>query len=175
MPVALVLSLVSIAFAEAFAGNPSAPTSSKELATALMGIIPSIWIQMGFYIGIVALIVTTMIGLSILCASSFCQSTGLPQDSKKWYYKALFMAPHVGILGAYIGKPVSVVILVAAMQSCLNWLSGNSWYLLGNDPRYLGNRLIRSRVFNIGICITLSILNIVFVTFILGKLGAWPA
>lgn len=175
IPVTLVLSLVSIAFAEAFAGNPSAPTSSGELATALMGIIPSVWIKIGFYIGVVALIITTMIGLSILCVSSFCQSTGLKQDPSKWYYKALLLAPHLGILGAYFGKPVTVVIFVAAMQSCLNWLSGNSWYLLGNDERYLGKRTIQSRFFNAGICITISILNIVFITFVLSKLGAWPA
>lgn len=175
LPVALVLSLVSVAFAEAFAGNPSAPTSSKELATALTTVLPYIWVKVGFYIGIVALIITTMVGLSILCASSFCQSLGLPEDPKKWYYTALLLAPHIGIFGAYIGKPVAVVILVAAMQSCLNWLTGNSWYLLGNDQRYLGKRIIQSRIFNIGICISLSLLNIVFITFILSKIGAWPA
>lgn len=175
LPVAVVLSLVTIAFAEAFAGNPEAPTSSKELAVALTGILPSVWVKIGFYVGIVALIVTTMVGLSILSATSFCQSLGLAEDPKKWYYNALLLAPHIGILGAYFGKPVSVVIIVASMQSCLNWLSGNSWYLLGNDPRYLGKRVIQSRIFNIGICISLSILNIVFVTFILSKIGAWPA
>jgi len=175
IPVALVLSLVSIAFAEAFSGNPSAPTTSSELASALMTIVPSIWIKVGFYVGVVSLIITTMIGLSILCVSSFCQSTGLPQDSTKWYYKALLMAPHVGVMGAYFGKPVAVVIFVAAMQSCLNWVSGNSWYLLGNDQRFLGNKIIKSRFFNIGICVTLSILNMVFITFVLSKLGAWPA
>lgn len=175
LPVAVVLSLVSIAFAEAFAGNPEAPTSSKELAVALTGILPSIWVKIGFYIGIVSLIITTMVGLSILSATSFCQSFGLAEDPKKWYYNLLLLAPHIGILGAYFGKPVSVVILVASMQSCLNWVSGNSWYLLGNDPRYLGKRVIQSKIFNIGICISLSILNIVFVTFILSKIGAWPA
>jgi len=175
LPVALILSLVTIAFAEAFAGNSEAPTTSKELAVALTGILPYLWVKIGFYIGIVALIVTTMVGLSILCATSFCQSTGLAEDPKKWYYNALLLAPHIGIFGAYFGKPVSVVILVASMQSCFNWISGNSWYLLGNDSRYLGKRVIQSRIFNIGICVSLSILNIVFVTFVLSKMGAWPA
>lgn len=175
LPVALILTLVSIAFAEAFAGKPGMPTDSTELATALVSIIPSVWIQMGFYVGVIALIISTMVGLSVVCVTAFCQALDIPQDPKKWYTYALALAPHIGLFGAYIGKPMMVVITVAAMQSLFNWLSGNSWYLLGNDTKYLGKHVIQSRFFNIGILITLSVLNIVFVTFILSKIGVWPA
>lgn len=174
IPVTLVLSLVSIAFAEAFAGKPGIPTSSGELATALVGIIPSVWVQAGFYVGVIAIIISTMIGLSIVAATTFCQSLNLEEDPKKWYWSALLLAPHIGILGAFFGKPVAVVITVAAMQSIFNWLSGMSWYLLGNDIRYLGKRVIQSRFFNIGILLTITILNVVFITFIMSKLGVWP-
>lgn len=68
-----------------------------------------------------------------------------------------------------------VVIAVAAMQSIFNWISGMSWYLLGNDVRYLGKKVIQSRIFNIGILVTITILNVVFITFILSKLGVWPS
>ena len=175
IPVTLVLSLVSIAFAEAFAGKPSIPTSSSELASALISIIPSVWIQAGFYIGIMALIISTMIGLSIVAATTFCQSFNLEPDPAKWYWAVLILSPHIGFLGAFFGKPVMVVITVAAMQSIFNWLSGMSWYLLGNDIRYLGKKVVQSRIFNIGILLSITILNMVFLTFILSKLGVWPA
>lgn len=175
LPTVLVLTFVSVAFAEVFAGKPGIPTTSGELASALVSIIPSIWIQIGFYVGIMALIISTMVGLSILAATSFCQSLNLEADSKKWYWTALLLSPHIGFLGAFFGKPVAVVITVAAMQSIFNWLSGMSWYLLGNDVRYLGKKVIQSRIFNIGILITITILNVVFITFILSKIGVWPA
>lgn len=175
LPVTLILSLVSIAFAEAFSGQPGIPTDSNELASALVSVLPSIWVQIGFYVGVIALIISTMIGLGVVCATSFCQSVGLKADSKKWYWSVLLLSPQIGFLGAFFGKPVMVVIAVAAMQSCLNWITGNSWYLLGNDKRYLGKKVVQSRFFNVGILITITILNVVFITFILSKMGVWPA
>ena len=68
-----------------------------------------------------------------------------------------------------------VVVFIAAMQSLFNWISGNSWHLLGNDPRYLGKKVIQSRFFNAGILACISVLNIVFITFIMSKMGVWPA
>jgi len=61
------------------------------------------------------------------------------------------------------------------MQSLFNWISGNSWYLLGNDVRYLGRKVIQSRIFNIGVLISITILNTVFVTYLLTQIGVWPA
>ena len=175
IPVTLVLSLVSIAFAEAFSGKEGIPTTSGELCDALVGVIPSVWIQVGFYIGIIALVCSSMIGLSVTCATSFYQCTNVKRDPKAWYHPIIVLAPQIGILGAFFGKPVVIVVTVAAMQSLFNWISGNSWYLLGNDPRYLGKKVIQSRIFNIGILGCISILNIVFITFIMSKLGVWPA
>ncbi len=65
-----------------------------------------------------------------------------------------------------------VVVFIAAMQSLFNWISGNSWYLLGNDPRYLGKKGHQSRFFNAGILACISVLNIVFITFIMSKMGS---
>ena len=175
LPVTLVLSLVSVAFAEAFAGKPGIPTTSGELCTALMGVIPSPWIQAGFYLGICALVVSSMVGLSVTCATCFYQSTNVPRDPKAWYHPLVVLAPQIGFLGVFFGKPVMIVVTVAAMQSLFNWISGNSWYLLANDPRYLGKHVVNNRFFNLGILISISILNIVFITFVMSKIGVWPA
>ena len=175
IPVTLVLSFVSIAFAEAFAGQEGIPTDSTALCNALVSVIPSIWIQLGFYIGIIALVCSSMIGLSVTCATSFYQSTNVKKDTKAWYHPFIVLAPQIGFLGAFFGKPVMVVVFIAAMQSLFNWISGNSWYLLGNDPRYLGKKVIQSRFFNAGILACISVLNIVFITFIMSKMGVWPA
>lgn len=174
IPVTLVLSFVSIAFAEAFSGKPGIPTTSGELCGALVGIIPSAWIQVGFYVGVIALVCSSMIGLSVTCATTFYQSTSVKKDTKSLFHKLIVLAPQIGFLGAFFGKPVMIVVAVAAMQSLFNWISGNSWYLLGNNPKYLGEKVIQSRIFNIGILGSISILNIVFITFVMSKLGVWP-
>lgn len=175
LPVTLILSFVSMAFAEAFSGKPGIPTTSSELCEALVAIIPSIWVQIGFYIGILALVISSMIGLSATCATAFYQSTSVPRNTKAWYHPLIVLAPQIGFLGAFFGKPILIVVTVAAMQSIFNWISGNSWYLLGNDQRYLGKKVIQSRIFNLGILFCISILNIVFITFIMSKIGVWPA
>ena len=175
LPVTVILGFVTIAFAEAFAGKPGVPTDSNALASALVSVIPSVWIQLGFYVGIIALVCSSMIGLSVTCATSFYQSTNVKQDPKAWYHPFIVLAPQIGFLGAFFGKPVMIVVTFAAMQSIFNWVSGNSWYLLGNDPRFLGKHVIQSRFFNAGILACISILNIVFITFIMSKLGVWPS
>ena len=134
------------------------------------------WILRGtMSIGIIALVCSSMIGLSVTCATSFYQSTNVKKDTKAWYHPFIVLAPQIGFLGAFFGKPVMVVVFIAAMQSLFNWISGNSWYLLGNDPRYLGKKVIQSRFFNAGILACISVLNIVFITFIMSKMGVWPA
>lgn len=105
VPVTLVLSFVSIAFAEAFAGQEGIPTDSTALCNALVAVIPSIWIQLGFYIGIIALVCSSMIGLSVTCATSFYQSTNVKKDTKAWYHPFIVLAPQIGFLGAFFGKP----------------------------------------------------------------------
>ena len=99
----------------------------------------------------------------------------MPRDPKAWYHPLVVLAPQIGFLGVFFGKPVMIVVTVAAMQSLFNWISGNSWYLLGNDPRYLGKHVVSNRFFNLGILISISILNIVFITFVMSKIGVWPA
>ena len=38
----------------------------------------------------------------------------------------------------------------------------------------MGKKVIQSRFFNFGILVGISILNIVFITFVMGKMGVWP-
>ena len=69
---------------------------------------------------------SSMIGLSVTCATSFYQSTNVKKDTKAWYHPFIVLAPQIGFLGAFFGKPVMVVVFIAAMQSLFNWISGNS-------------------------------------------------
>ena len=59
VPVTLVLTFVGIAFAVTFSGG-TFPDDTYELANALVGAIPSLSIQIGFYIGVLAITVSTM-------------------------------------------------------------------------------------------------------------------
>ena len=174
IPVTVILSLVSIAFAEVYSGKPGIPLNSSELADGLISILPGIWVKACFYIGILAICVSTIVGMSILAATSFCQSVGWTPDPDKLHWKVLILSPQIGLFGAFLGKPIWAVITVASLQSLFNWLSGMSWYLLGNDKRYLGEKHVKSRIFNFGILLSVTVLNLVFFTFILSKLGVWP-
>ncbi len=171
IPVTLVLAFIGIAFAETFAGKTGIPESAMDLSNALVSVLPSVWVRVGFYLGIIAIVVSTMVGMPIVSAQSLCHSLNLPQDTNSLVWKIGLLLPHIGFLGAFIGKPLWAVITVAAMQSLFNWLSGFSWYLLGNDIRALGGHVVKSYLVNLGIIVSIVALNLVFITFVLTELG----
>lgn len=172
IPVTLVLAFVGVAFAETFAGG-SFPESTYELSNALVAAVPSRLIQVGFYLGVIALVVSTMIGMSTIAAQSLCRALGKPidYDSKLWKFGIIFT--QVGVGGAFFGKPMWAVIIVSGAQSLLCWVSGSSWYLLSNDKRYLGDHVTKKYWFNLAVLGTVVLLNMVFVTFVLTEMGVW--
>jgi len=172
LPVTLVLTFVGVAFAETFAGG-SFPEDTYALSAALVAAVPSKLIGMGFYVGVVALVISTMIGMSTIAAQSLCRALGKPIDynSKLWKFGVIFT--QIGVGGAFIGKPMWAVILVSGMQSLLCWVSGSSWFLLSNDKRYLGEHVTKKYWFNLIVLGSVVTLNMVFVTFVLTEMGVW--
>jgi len=65
------------------------------------------------------------------------------------------------------------VIFVAGLQSVFSWVSGSSWFLLSNDRRFLGKHVTKNYLFNLGVLVSVVVLNLTFVTFVLTKLGVW--
>ena len=172
IPVTMVLTFVGVAFAVTFSGG-SFPDDTYALANALVGAIPSLGIQIGFYIGILAITVSTMIGMSTIAAQSLCRAFGRPLDPHSKLWKFGLISTQIGFLGAYIGKPMWAVILVAGLQSCFSWVSGSSWFLLANDRKFLGKHVVKNYLFNLGVLISVVVLNLTFVTFVLTELGVW--
>lgn len=170
--VTMVLTFVGVAFAVTFSGG-SFPDDTYALANALVGAIPSLGIQIGFYIGILAITVSTMIGMSTIAAQSLCRAFGRPLDPHSKLWKFGLISTQIGFLGAYIGKPMWAVILVAGLQSCFSWVSGSSWFLLANDRKFLGKHVVKNYLFNLGVLISVVVLNLTFVTFVLTELGVW--
>lgn len=172
IPVTLVLTFVGVAFAETFSGG-TFPEDTYALSNALVGAIPNVLIQVGFYLGIVAIVVSTMIGMTTIAAQSLCRALGKPLDPNSKLWKVGILLPQIGFLGAYIGKPMWAVILVAGMQSVLSWISGSSWFLLANDRRFLGQHVVKNYLYNVGVLISVVVLNMTFVIFVLTELGVW--
>lgn len=172
IPVTMVLTFVGVAFAVTFSGG-SFPDDTYALANALVGAIPSLGIQIGFYIGILAITVSTMIGMSTIAAQSLCRAFGRPLDPHSKLWKFGLISTQIGFLGAYIGKPMWAVILVAGLQSCFSWVSGSSWFLLANDRKFMGKHVVKNYLFNLGVLISVVVLNLTFVTFVLTELGVW--
>ncbi|MFA0889174.1 MAG: divalent metal cation transporter [Synergistales bacterium] len=171
VPVTLVLSFIGIAFAETFSGKSGIPEKAVDLANALVVVLPSVWVKVGFYLGIIAIVVSTMVGMSILAAQSLCHALNLPEDPKKFYWKLGLLLPQLGFLGAFFGKPLWAVIIAAALQSLFNWLSGFSWYLLANDSRAMGKHVVKHYLVNLGIIVSVVALNLAFITFVLTEMG----
>ena len=116
---------------------------------------------------------TYALGMSTIAAQSLCRAFGRPLDPHSKLWKFGLISTQIGFLGAYIGKPMWAVILVAGLQSCFSWVSGSSWFLLANDRKFLGRHVVKNYLFNLGVLISVVVLNLTFVTFVLTELGVW--
>ena len=55
----------------------------------------------------------------------------------------------------------------------LNWITASSWYLLGNDKRYLGEHVVSKWWQNLLALLTVVLLNVIFATYVLTQVGVW--
>lgn len=134
--------LVNIMVMSVFAGTLNQaglhPETAPELARSLIPLLGPTWSQILFYIGFLAVPITTTVGMSLACAMAIHEAFGWTADVRSWRWKLSALLPQFGFLAVWYPRPVWLVIAIGAFLSLTNNIVGWSLFLLLNDRRVLG-------------------------------------
>ena len=173
LPFVVINFLVIGVFAATLFPQGVRPESAAELAAALMPLLGPDWSQILFYVGFLAVPVTTTVGMSLAGAMAIHEAFGWEPDTSSWRWRISALLPQIAFLAAWNARPVWLVIAIAAFLSLANNVVAWSMYLLLNDREVLGPDRSRSYIWNLGILLQVTLLNAIAVTYILNRLGWW--
>lgn len=173
LPFVLVNYLVIGVFAGTLYKQGLHPETAPELAQALMPLLGQTWSQVMFYIGFLAVPITTTVGMSLACAMAIHEAFGWKPDTNSWRWRLSALLPQIGFLAVWYPNPIWLVIVIGAFLSLTNNIVGWSFYLLLNDKRVLGENRSKSYLWNLGILFQITLLNCIAIIYIFNRLGWW--
>lgn len=173
LPFVLVNYLVIGVFAGTLYKQGLHPEIAPELAQALMPLLGQTWSQVMFYVGFLAIPITTTVGMSLACAMAIHEAFGWKPDTKSWRWRLSALLPQIGFLAVWYPNPIWLVIVIGAFLSLTNNIVGWSFYLLLNDRRVLGENRSKSYLWNLGILLQITFLNCIAIIYIFNRLGWW--
>jgi Mn2+/Fe2+ NRAMP family transporter len=173
IPFVAVNYLVMAVFAGTLHKLGLSPETAPELARALMPLLGPTWSQILFYLGFLAVPITTTVGMSLACAMAVHEAFGWQVDVRSRRWKAAALLPQIGFLAVWYPRPVWLVIAIGAFLSLTNNVVGWSLYLLLNDRRVLGKDRSRSYIWNLGIMLQITLLNAIAILYVFNRLGWW--
>lgn len=173
VPFVLVNFLVIAVFAGTLYPQGIQPESAPELSQALLPLLGETWSQILFYVGFLAVPVTTTVGMSLAGAMAIHEALGWEPDTDSLRWKVTALLPQIGFLAVWYPRPVWLVIAIGAFLSLTNNIVGWSMYLLLNDRRVLGRDRSKSWVWNLGILLQITLLNGVGLIYVFNRLDLW--
>ncbi len=169
--------IINILVMSVFAGTLNKaglhPETAPELAQALLPLLGPTWSQIMFYVGFLAVPITTTVGMSLACAMAVHEAFGWKPDVRSWRWKLSALLPQIGFLAVWYPRPIWLVIAIGAFLSLTNNIVGWSLFLLLNDRRVLGKDRSKSYVWNLGILLQITLLNCIAIIYIFNRLGWW--
>lgn len=173
LPFVLVNYLVIGVFAGTLYKQGIYPETAPELAQALIPLLGPTWSQVLFYIGFLAVPITTTVGMSLACAMAIHEAFGWKTDVNSWRWRVSALLPQLGFLAVWYPRPIWLVIMIGAFLSLTNNVVGWSFYLLLNDRRVLGKDRCQSYLWNLGILLQITLLNAIAIIYVFNRLGWW--
>lgn len=173
LPFVVINYLVIGVFAATLHKQGIHPETAPELAQALMPLLGPTWSQILFYVGFLAVPITTTVGMSLACAMLLHEALGWKPDIKSWRWRISALLPQIGFFAVWYPRPIWLVIAIGAFLSLTNNIVGWSIFLLLNDRRVLGEDRSKSYLLNLGILLQITLLNCIAIIYIFNRLGWW--
>ncbi|MFC1493210.1 NRAMP family divalent metal transporter [candidate division KSB1 bacterium] len=149
------------------------PETAAELSQALMPILGQTWSQILFYVGFLAVPVTTTVGMSLAGVIALHEAFGWEPDTGSWRWRICALLPQIGFIAVWYARPIWLIIIISAFLVLTNNIVGWSMYLLFNDKRVLGSSRSGSYLWNLGIMLQITLLNCVAIIYIFNRMGWW--
>ncbi|HXV62305.1 MAG TPA: divalent metal cation transporter [Vicinamibacteria bacterium] len=173
LPFVLVNFLVVAVFAETLLPSAARPETATELARALEPLLGARWAPVLFYLGFLAVPVSTTVGMSIAGAMAIHAAFGWSQDTSSLRWRVSALLPQIAFVAVWYPRPVWLVIAIGAFLSLTDNIVAWSYYLLVNDERALGEDRCRSRFWNFGLLLQVTLLNCIAIIYVFNRLGWW--
>jgi len=173
LPFILINYLVICVFAKTLYLQGIHPETAPELAGALMPLLGQTWSQVLFYLGFLAVPVTTTVGMSLAGAMAVHEAFGWEPDTSSLRWKISALLPQIGFLAVWYPRPIWLIVAISAFLTLTNNIVGWSMYLLLNDKRVLGKDRSKSYLWNLGILLQITLLNGLAIVYIFNRLGWW--
>lgn len=172
LPFILVNWLIVTAFAQTlYVSGGAVPESAVELAAVFAPLLGSELGAIFFYLACLAIPVTTIVGLNVVCAIAIFEAFGWEANVDSLRWKICALLPSTGFLAVFTSRPVWLVIFVTAFISLTNNICGWSWYLLLNDKKVMGENRCKSYLWNLGIMVALCFVNAAAIVYIFNRFG----
>ncbi len=173
IPFVVINFLIVIVFAQTLYGQEGLPETAGQLAAALEPLLGKNGAMLLFYIGFLAVPISSSVGLGILSGLAIHEAFGWKMDTSSLRWKIVVLLPQIGFLAVWYPNPLWLVIIIGAFLSLSNNVVGWSVYLLLNDKRALGEKRSKSRIWNTGVLVQITLLNMVAILYVLNRMGIW--
>lgn len=173
VPFVLVNFTVASVFAATLFRQGLQPETAQELAASLMPLLGPTWAPILFYLGFLAVPLTTTVAMGIATAMGLHAAMGWKPDTDSWRWRLSVLLPQIGFLAVWFPNPIWLIIVISAFLALSNNIVGWSFFLLLNDRRVLGADRSRSYLWNLGILLQITLLNSVAILYVLNRLGWW--
>ena len=172
IPFVIVNWLVIIVFAQTLgASGAPVPEDSLQLAAAFTPLLGSTFGAIFFYLAFLAVPITSIVGLNIVCAIGFFEAFGWKPDVKSLRWKFFALLPSTGFLAVWTSRPLWLVILVTAFISLTNNFAAWSIFLLTNDKNVMHNERVKSYFWNFGMLLAICFVNAAAIAYVYNRLG----
>lgn len=172
LPFIIVNWMVTAVFAQTL-GLSSAPVPEDaiELAAAFTPLLGSTVGSFFFYVAFLAVPITSIVGLNIVCAIGFHEAFNWRPDVTTLRWKVCALLPSMGFLAVWTSRPLWLVIFVTAFISLTNNFAAWSIFLLVNDPKIMKGNRVKSYFWNLGMLLALCFVNAGAIVYVFNRLG----
>ncbi len=172
LPFILVNWMVIAVFAETLgvSGSP-VPEDAIQLASAFTPLLGSSLGSIFFYIAFLAVPITSIVGLNIVCAIGLFEAFGWNPDVNSLKWKICALLPSTGFLAVWTSRPLWLVVFVTAFISLTNNFAGWSIFLLVNDKNVMRGDRVKNYAWNLGMMLALCFVNGAAIVYVFNRFG----
>ena len=173
LPFVLINAVVICLFAGTLFQSGTVAETAQDLARALAPAFGETLSQLVFYIGFLAVPLTTTIAMSLAGAMALFDALNLDRERQPWLWRALVLLPQVALIAIWVPeiRPLWLVVGLAALMVLTNNIVAWSLYLLLNDDRVLERRRQPGFLWNLGIVVHASFLNCAAILYVFNRFG----
>ena len=173
LPFVLINAIVICLFAGTLFQSGGGAETAPDLARALAPAFGETLSQLVFYLGFLAVPLTTTVAMSLAGAMAVFDALKLDRDARPWLWRGLVLLPQLALVALWVPgiRPLWLVVGLAALMVLTNNIVAWSLYLLLNDDRVLARDRQPGFWWNLGIVVHASFLNCAAILYVFNRLA----